>query len=76
MPDIKVIHWQFIKPYVALKTITFLLESAEIDKKHQLKSLLVTDAALKIVCHGHQVAMTALTVNGKAALALAKAQFS
>ena len=32
-----------------------LLESAEIDKKHQLKSLLLTDAALKITCHGNVV---------------------
>ncbi len=51
-----------------------LLESAEIDKKHQLKSLLLTDAALKIVCNGNTVTMTALTTNGKSALAFAKQQ--
>ena len=54
------------------KSNNILLESAEIDKKHQLKSLLVTDAALKIVCHDHQVTMTALTINGRAALAFAQ----
>ncbi|WP_281556981.1 anthranilate synthase component 1 [Thalassomonas sp. RHCl1] len=53
-----------------------LLESAEIDKKHQLKSLLLTDAAAKIVCHGNIVSFTALSVNGEAALAFAKAQLA
>jgi len=46
-----------------------LLESAEVDKKHQLKSLLLTHAALKIVCNGSTVTFTALTDNGLAALA-------
>lgn len=49
-----------------------LLESAEIDKKHQLKSLLLTDAALKIVCEANKVTFTALTTNGKAALQFAE----
>lgn len=49
-----------------------LLESAEVDKKHQLKSLLLTHAALKIVCNGNIVTFTALTDNGLAALAFAK----
>ena len=49
-----------------------LLESAEIDKKHQLKSLLLTHAALKIVCNGNQVTFTALTDNGLAALHFAE----
>ncbi|WP_206483925.1 anthranilate synthase component 1 [Thalassotalea sp. G2M2-11] len=49
-----------------------LLESAEIDKKHQLKSLLLIDAAVKIVCQGAQVTFSALTVNGEAALLFAK----
>ena len=48
-----------------------MLESAEIDKKHQLKSLLLIDAAVKIVCHGKQVTFTPLTVNGEAAVAFA-----
>jgi len=51
-----------------------LLESAEIDKKHQLKSLLLTDAAIKIVCHGNTVTFEALTNNGQAALEFAQQQ--
>jgi anthranilate synthase component 1 len=49
-----------------------LLESAEIDKKHQLKSLLLTDAALKITCHGNLVTFEALTNNGQSALEFAQ----
>ncbi len=51
-----------------------LLESAEIDQKHLLKSLLLTDAALKIVCHGNTVTFTALTLNGQAAMEFAANQ--
>ncbi|MBO9491478.1 anthranilate synthase component 1 [Endozoicomonas sp. G2_1] len=54
------------------KTNTVLLESAEIDQKHQLKSLLLVDAALKIVCHGQSVTFTPLSDNGQSALAFAK----
>jgi len=50
------------------KQNNILLESAEIDKKHLLKSLLLTDAALKIVCHGNHVTFTALSVNGEQAI--------
>jgi len=53
-----------------------LLESAEIDKKHQLKSLLLTDAALKITCHGNTVTFDALSENGKAALDFAQHQLT
>ncbi|MFB0998624.1 MAG: anthranilate synthase component I, partial [Colwellia sp.] len=53
-----------------------LLESAEIDKKHQLKSLLLTDAALKITCHGNEVTFEALTKNGHAALEFAQQQLA
>ena len=53
-----------------------LLESAEIDKKHQLKSLLLTDAALKITCHGNVVTFEALTKNGHAALEFAQQQLA
>jgi anthranilate synthase component 1 len=51
-----------------------LLESAEIDQKHLLKSLLLVDAALKIVCNGNTVTFTALTLNGQAALQFAAGQ--
>jgi len=54
------------------KDHNLLLESAEIDKKHQLKSLLLTDTALKIVCNGNTVTFTALTANGTSALHFAE----
>lgn len=56
------------------KENNLLLESAEIDKKHLLKSLLLTDAALKIVCNGNTVTFSVLTLNGRAALQFAIAQ--
>jgi len=56
------------------KQNNLLLESAEIDQKHLLKSLLLTDAAIKIVCHGNIVTFTALTLNGQAAMQFAANQ--
>ncbi|MEY8199373.1 MAG: anthranilate synthase component 1 [Colwellia sp.] len=53
-----------------------LLESAEIDKKHLLKSLLLTDAAVKIVCNGDSVTFTALSLNGENAIDYAAAQLA
>lgn len=53
------------------KDHSILLESAEIDKKHLLKSLLLTDAAIKIVCNGNQVRFTPLSLNGQSALSFA-----
>jgi anthranilate synthase component 1 len=47
------------------KTDSLLLESAEIDSKQDLKSLLLVDAAVRIVCQGHQVEFQALTPNGQ-----------
>jgi anthranilate synthase component I len=47
-----------------------LLESAEIDSKDNLKSLLLVDAAIKLECFGHQVTCQALTNNGHAVLPL------
>jgi len=47
------------------KTDSLLLESAEIDSKQDLQSLLIVDSAVRIVCFGHTVTMTALTENGK-----------
>ncbi len=41
-----------------------LLESAEIDSKDNLKSLMLIDAALRIECNGMQVTVTALSQNG------------
>lgn len=46
------------------KTDCLLLESAEIDSKQNLKSLLLIDAAVRITCLGHKVTFQALTDNG------------
>ncbi|GEM74616.1 anthranilate synthase component 1 [Vibrio sagamiensis] len=51
------------------KKDSLLLESAEIDSKQDLKSLLVVDSAIRIVCNGNKVSMHALTNNGKNLLA-------
>jgi anthranilate synthase component 1 len=45
-----------------------LLESAEIDSKDNLKSLLLVDAAIKLECHGQLVYCRALSDNGYAVL--------
>lgn len=58
------------------KENNLLLESAEITQKHLLKSLLLTDAAVKIVCNGNTVTFSALTLNGQAALKFAQAQLA
>ncbi|WP_440875425.1 anthranilate synthase component 1 [Thalassotalea sp. PLHSN55] len=58
------------------KAHNLLLESAEIDKKHQLKSLLLTDAAVKITCNGNQVSFLPLTDNGKTAVKFAEQQLN
>jgi len=56
------------------KKNNLLLESAEITQKHLLKSLLLTDAAVKIVCNGNTVIFNALTLNGQAALEFSATQ--
>jgi anthranilate synthase component 1 len=50
------------------KANNLLLESAEIDKKQQLKSILLTHSALRIECHGLKVSFTPLTLNGQSIL--------
>lgn len=47
------------------KTDCLLLESAEIDSKQDLKSLLLIDAAVRIICFGHVVTFQALSDNGQ-----------
>ncbi|MEI7344319.1 anthranilate synthase component 1 [Dickeya chrysanthemi] len=49
---------------------TLLLESAEIDNKQNLQSLLIVDSALRITALGTQVSIQALTANGAALLPL------
>ena len=46
-----------------------LLESAEIDSKNSLKSLMVIDSALKLTCHGRDVVIDVLNDNGRALIA-------
>jgi anthranilate synthase component 1 len=46
-----------------------LLESAEVDSKDNLKSLMVINAALKLTCHGRDVIIDALNDNGRALIA-------
>jgi anthranilate synthase component 1 len=56
--------------YAALdKNNSLLLESAEIDSKDNVKSIIVVDAALRIECQGRQVVINALSNNGKQLLA-------
>ncbi|MDX3774816.1 anthranilate synthase component 1 [Chromatiaceae bacterium AAb-1] len=49
---------------MALSPCSLLLESAEIDSKNNLKSLLLIDAALRIECNGLCVTVTAASANG------------
>lgn len=42
------------------------MESAEIESKQNLTSLLLIDSAVRIVCRGHEVTFQALTQNGQA----------
>ncbi len=49
---------------------TLLLESAEIESKDHLKSLILLDAALKLVCNEQSVTCTALSNNGRSVLPL------
>ena len=49
---------------------TLLLESAEIESKDNITSLILVDAAVRFVCQGHAVSCYALTPNGEHILAL------
>jgi len=48
---------------------TMLLESAEIDSKDHLKSIVMTHGAMMIRCDGYKLTFTALTPNGQTLLA-------
>lgn len=52
-----------------------LLDSAEIESKAHLKSLMLIDACMKITCHGLSVTLEALTDNGKDLLSFITQQF-
>ncbi|REL32453.1 anthranilate synthase component 1 [Thalassotalea euphylliae] len=67
-PDPLAVYQQLCGIDAGNKPHTVLLESAEIDKKHALKSLLVTDAAVKVTCHGLTVTLEPLSLNGESAI--------
>ncbi|WP_343128173.1 anthranilate synthase component 1 [Buchnera aphidicola (Takecallis taiwana)] len=50
------------------KKSTLLLESAEINKKYQLKSMMIIDAAVRITAYDQVVILDALTKNGTSIL--------
>lgn len=52
------------KLLTAQSPYSLLLESAEIDSKDNLKSLLLVDAALRIECNAQQVVIKAVSSNG------------
>ena len=60
--------------YAALdKPNSLLLESAEIDSKDSVKSLILVDSALRIVCKGKTVTVSAQSNNGKQLLSYLQA---
>lgn len=50
------------------KPATLLFESAEIDNKQGIKSIMIVDSALKIIANAYQVNIIALTKNGQSLL--------
>lgn len=55
---------------------SLLLESAEIDSKDNLKTLLLIDAALRLECQGLTVSVRALSPNGQSLLPFLAAKLS
>ncbi|MBD1581664.1 anthranilate synthase component 1 [Pseudoalteromonas sp. S16_S37] len=61
--------------YAALgKNNSLLLESAEIDSKDNVKSIILADAALRIECVGKNVTIKALSNNGQQLLSFLQSQ--
>ncbi|MCC5855396.1 MAG: anthranilate synthase component 1 [Idiomarina sp.] len=61
-------HQDPLETFAGLRSIEgehLLLESAEIDSRQHLKSLMLIDASLRFVCRGQQVTITALSDNGQ-----------
>ena len=52
------------------QTNALLLESAEIDSKDDLQSLLMVDAAVRLECRGNTITIDALSANGESVLPL------
>jgi len=55
---------------------TLLLESAEVESKNDINSLILVDAAVRFVCQGHGVTCYALTPNGEHVLSLLSEKLS
>lgn len=53
----------------ANSTYSMLLESAEIDSKNSVTSIMLLDAALRLECNGLTVSVTAVSANGQSLLA-------
>ena len=58
------------------KQHTMLLESAEIESKDHLQSIIITHSALQIQCAGNQLTFTALSKNGEALFDTVESYFS
>lgn len=58
------------------KQPSMLLESAEIDSKNSVNSLILCDAAVKVTCNGQSVECEALTANGQSILSILKQQLT
>ncbi len=58
------------------KTNSLLLESADIDSKEDLKSMLLIDTAVRLICREHDVELEALTENGHQVLKRIRAHLS
>jgi len=58
------------------RTCAILLESADVESKRRLKSVLLTHAAMRIECRGEHVTFTALSDNGRNLLARIAMEFA
>lgn len=66
-----------LRAYKALaKAHSILLESAEIDSKDNLKSLILVDTALRIECQQQQVKIMAVSDNGQSLIAFLQQKLS
>ena len=70
MPPIGKTQRRFFTPGHRRCPATLLLESADIDSKDDLKSLLLVDSALRITALGDTVTIQALSDNGASLLPL------
>ncbi|RUO40536.1 anthranilate synthase component I [Aliidiomarina taiwanensis] len=64
-------HADPLSTFASLRSHTgehVLLESAEVDSRENLKSLMLIDASLRFVCQGNTVTVTPLTENGQVLL--------